>query len=300
MSSAIHGPARVPLTTRFRSLVTTRAAGAAAIVIAILWTIPTFGLLVSSVRTSSDIKTSGWWTALTNPQLTLDNYAQVLFGSGSSGRMIDYFVNSMVIALPAVVIPLVLGAMAAYAFSFLTWKGRDAVFLVVFGLQIVPIQMALIPMLRLSVSLDLSSISPFLPVWLMHAVFAAPLAVFLLHNFMSEIPRELVEAARVDGAGHVVVFTRVIVPLLRPALASYAILQFLWVWNDLLVALTFAGGSQETAPLTVRLAALAGTNGVQWHLLTAGAFVSMVVPLAIFFALQKQFVRGMLAGSVKG
>jgi len=285
---------------RARQALSSRAASAVAVVIAFVWTIPTIGLFVSSIRQPDDIKKTGWWTVFSNPSLTLENYQTVLFGTGSSGRLADYFINSLVIALPSVLIPLVLGLMAAYAFCFLEWKGKDVVFLIIFGLQIVPVQMALIPLLRVSVSIDLSSISPFLPIWIMHTIFAMPLAVFLLHNFMSEIPQELIEAARVDGASEVSILLRVVLPLMLPGIASYATLQFLWVWNDLLIALTFVGGNADAAPLTVRLANLAGTNGVGWHLLTSGAFVSMIIPLAVFFLLERYIVRGTMAGSVKG
>ena len=277
-----------------------RTASAVAVVIAIVWTIPTVGLFVSSIRHQNDIKKTGWWTVFSNPSLTLENYQNVLFGSGSSGRLADYFVNSVVIALPSVLIPLALGLMAAYAFCFLEWKGKDVVFLIIFGLQIVPIQMALIPLLTIAVSVDLNSISPFLPIWITHTIFAMPLAVFLLHNFMFEIPQELIQAARVDGASEVSILLRVVFPLMLPGIASYATLQFLWVWNDLLIALTFVGGNVDAAPLTVRLANLAGTNGVGWHLLTSGAFVSMVIPLAVFFLLEHYIGRGSMAGSVKG
>lgn len=285
---------------RLRQMLATRAASAAACVIALVWTVPTFGLLVSSLRPPGDIKTSGWWRVFVEPVLTIDNYRAVLLGPGSSGQFASHFLNSLVITIPSVLIPLALALMAAYAFCFLEWKGRDLLFLVIFGLQIVPIQMALIPLLRASVGLDLTALSPFLPIWITHTIFAMPLAIFLLHNFMSEIPGEVIEAARVDGAGDVQVLGRVVLPLMLPGIASYSTLQFLWVWNDLLIALTFAGGHGEAAPLTVRLANLAGTNGVGWHLLTAGAFVSMIVPLTVFFLLERHIVRGMTAGSVKG
>lgn len=283
-----------------RQKLANRTASAVAVVIAIAWTVPTVGLFVSSIRHQDDIKKTGWWTVFSNPSLTLENYQNVLFGSGSSGRLADYFVNSVVIALPSVLIPLALGLMAAYAFCFLEWKGKDVVFLIIFGLQIVPIQMALIPLLTIAVSVDLNSISPFLSIWITHTIFAMPLAVFLLHNFMFEIPQELIQAARVDGASEVSILLRVVFPLMLPGIASYATLQFLWVWNDLLIALTFVGGNVDAAPLTVRLANLAGTNGVGWHLLTSGAFVSMVIPLAVFFLLERYIVRGSMAGSMKG
>ncbi|WP_066460771.1 carbohydrate ABC transporter permease [Sanguibacter suarezii] len=267
-----------------------------AILIAILWTVPTFGLFITSFRPQSEIQSSGWWTILANPGLTLDNYEEVLFGS--STNFATYFVNSIVVTLPAVVIPISLALLAAYAFAWIDFKGRNILFVAVFALQVIPIQVTLIPLLTSYVQWGLSG--SFWTIWLSHSIFALPLAIFLLHNFMKEIPASLVEAARVDGAGHVKIFFRVLLPLLAPAIASFAIFQFLWVWNDLLVALTFAGGSTNVAPLTVRIAELSGTRGSSWYLLSAGAFISIIVPLVVFLALQRYFVRGLLAGSVKG
>ena len=267
-----------------------------AILIAILWTVPTFGLFVTSFRPQSDIQSSGWWTILSNPDFTLDNYDEVLFGS--STKFATYFVNSVVVTLPAVIIPISLALLAAYAFAWIDFKGRNILFVAVFALQVVPIQVTLIPLLTQYVQWGLSG--SFWTIWLSHSIFALPLAIFLLHNFMKEIPASLVEAARVDGAGHVKIFFRVLLPLLAPAIASFAIFQFLWVWNDLLVALTFAGGSTNVAPLTVRIAELSGTRGSSWYLLSAGAFISIIVPLVVFLSLQRYFVRGLLAGSVKG
>ncbi|HWJ84602.1 MAG TPA: carbohydrate ABC transporter permease [Cellulomonas sp.] len=269
-------------------------ASAIAVVIAVLWTIPTFGLLVTSFRPRADIRKSGWWTVWQDPSFTFDNYHDVLFGS--STNLSTYFVNSVVITLPAVVIPISLALLAAYAFAWIDFKGRNILFVAVFALQVVPIQVTMIPLLSQYVSAGLNG--TFWVIWLSHSIFALPLAIYLLHNFMKQIPRELVEAARVDGAGHVKIFFTVLLPLLTPAIASFAIFQFLWVWNDLLVALVF--GTTDTSPLTVRVAELAGTRGQQWQLLSAGAFVAMVVPLIVFLALQRYFVRGLLAGSVKG
>ncbi|MHA7134717.1 carbohydrate ABC transporter permease [Oerskovia turbata] len=264
-----------------------------AIIIAILWTIPSIGLLVTSFRPALDIRRSGWWTVWTNPEFTLDNYNEVLFGSAD---LASFFVNSIVITLPAVIIPISIALLAAYAFAWIDFKGRNLLFVAVFALQIVPIQITLIPLLAAYVDADING--TFWTVWLSHSIFALPLAIFLLHNFMKEIPSSLIEAARMDGAGHVKIFFQVLLPLLVPAIASFAIFQFLWVWNDLLVGLTFA--NQDSRPLTVAVADLAGTRGNAWHLLTAGAFVSMIVPLIVFLALQRYFVRGLLAGSVKG
>ncbi|WP_105567806.1 carbohydrate ABC transporter permease [Microbacterium halophytorum] len=283
----------------FKRLVSNRIASVIALVIAVLWTVPTFGLFVSSFRPEAEIKSSGWWHVFTDPQFTLDNYRQVL-GSSSTTDLSGFFLNSIVIAVPATLAPLVLAIMASYAFSVLEWKGRDLVFVGVFALQVVPLQMALIPLLRLFSGSAIADVFPFLSMWVAHTIFGLPLAIFLLHNFMSEVPRDLIEAARIDGAGHVAVFLRIMLPLMLPAIASYAIFQFLWVWNDLLVGLTFSGGSQTVQPLTAALSALTGNRGQDWHLLTAGAFVSIIIPLIVFFALQRYFVRGLLAGSVKG
>jgi alpha-glucoside transport system permease protein len=271
------------------------AASAIAIVIAVLWTVPTLGLLVTSFRPELDIRRSGWWTAFTDPQFTVDNYNEVLYGGTNFASL---FVNSLVITLPAVVIPITLALLAAYAFAWVKFRGRNVLFVAVFALQVVPIQVTLIPLLTLYVDTGLNG--SFWTIWLSHSIFALPLAIFLLHNFMKEIPASLVEAARMDGAGHVKIFFQVLLPLLTPAIAAFGVFQFLWVWNDLLVALTFAGGAQDVAPLTVRLAEMVGTRGSDWYLLAAGAFVSIVLPLMVFLALQRYFVRGLLAGSVKG
>jgi alpha-glucoside transport system permease protein len=271
------------------------AASVIAIVIAVLWTVPTLGLLITSFRPELDIKRSGWWTVLTDPRFTLDNYNEVLYGGTNFASL---FVNSLVITLPAVIIPITLALLAAYAFAWIKFRGRNILFVAVFALQVVPIQVTLIPLLTLYVDAGLNG--SFWTIWLSHSIFALPLAVFLLHNFMKEIPASLVEAARMDGAGHVKIFFQVLLPLLTPAIAAFGVFQFLWVWNDLLVALTFAGGAPDVAPLTVRLAEMVGTRGADWYLLAAGAFVAIVLPLAVFLGLQRYFVRGLLAGSVKG
>ncbi|QAY63873.1 carbohydrate ABC transporter permease [Xylanimonas allomyrinae] len=269
-----------------------------AIILAILWTLPSLGLLVTSFRPSLDIRRSGWWTVVPDllggqAAFTLENYDQAIHGNASLG---EFFVNSFVITLPAVVIPITLALLAAYAFAWIPFKGRSFLFVAVFTLQVVPLQVALVPLLRDYVKIGING--SFWTVWISHSIFALPLAIFLLHNFMKEIPPSLVEAARVDGAGHVQVFFRVLMPLLVPAIASFGIFQFLWVWNDLLVGLTFTRAGSR--PLTVAVAELAGSRGGQWQLLSAGAFISMIVPLVVFLALQRYFVRGLLAGSVKG
>lgn len=290
-----------------RSLLSSRIASGVAIVIALLWTVPTAGLLVTSFRSKSDIDNSGWWTAITDPSFTLENYRTVF--DKSQGDLGTYLVNTIVITIPSVLIPITLAVLAAYAFAWMDFKGRDTLFVAVFALQIVPIQVTMIPLLRLYVNppFGLPSLAGpeapgggFYTVWLSHTIFALPLAIFLLHNFMREIPGELIESARVDGAGHVQIFSRIMLPLMTPAIAAFGIFQFLWVWNDLLVALVFGGGRAEVSPLTNWLASLAGQRGEDWFLLSAGAFVSLVIPLIVFLSLQRFFVRGLLAGSVKG
>ena len=297
---------------RVRRVLSKPWATVASIIIALAWTIPTFGLLISSFRPEQQIKTTGWWTFFADPQVTLENYIQVLQAGNTQLTMAEAFINSIAITIPATIVPLTIAAFAAYAFSWIDFKGRDWLFIFVFALQIVPLQMALVPLLQtFSFWLrpgqawlhDVIPIIPeqnYLPVWIAHTIFALPLAIFLLHNFISEIPRDVIEASRVDGASHAQIFFRIILPLATPAIASFAIFQFLWVWNDLLVALIFSGGTQDVAPLTQRLAEMVGSRGQDWQRLTAGAFVSLVVPLVVFFSLQRFFVRGLLAGSTKG
>jgi alpha-glucoside transport system permease protein len=279
-----------------KTKLTSPAASMIALLIAVLWTVPTLGLFVTSFRPELDIRRSGWWTAFSDPQFSVDNYNEVLYGGGNNFATL--FVNSLVITLPAVIIPITLALLAAYAFAWIKFPGRNILFVAVFALQVVPIQVTLIPLLTLYVDAGLAG--SFWTIWLSHSIFGLPLAIFLLHNFMKEIPASLVEAARMDGAGHVKIFFQVLLPLLTPAIAAFGVFQFLWVWNDLLVALTFAGGAPDVVPLTVRVAELAGTRGSDWYLLAAGAFVSIVLPLAVFLGLQRYFVRGLLAGSVKG
>jgi alpha-glucoside transport system permease protein len=282
------------------------------IVLTVLWTIPTFGLLVTSLRPTGEVATTGWWTFLTHPSVTLDNYHQVLFvgGYGVTNGLMPYLINSLAISIPGALFPLVLASMAAYALAWVKFKGSDVVFFIIFALQVVPLQMSLIPLLQLfngGAHIGSVAIIPalhlngtYFPLWIAHTMFALPLATFLLHNFIAQLPRDVMEAAQVDGANHFKIFRSIVLPLATPALASFAIFQFLWVWNDLLVALTFAGGTPDVAPLTARLAQLTGSLGSHWEVLSAGAFVSIIVPLIVFFSLQRYFVRGLLAGSVKG
>ncbi len=293
---------------RTKKRLTSRGATIAAVVIAVLWTIPTFGLFVSSFRPEQQVKTTGWWTIFSDFQVTIDNYVQVLQAGNSTLNLAGSWVNSIAIAIPATLLPLVIASLAAYAFAWIDFRGKNFLFILVFALQVVPIQMALVPLLStfsrglnifgLQIGEGLDASGTFAQVWIAHTMFALPLAIFLLHNFVAEIPGEVIEAARVDGAGHGQIFFRIVLPLTMPAIASFAIFQFLWVWNDLLVALIFADG--EVAPITKLLAEITGTRGNEWHLLTAGAFISILVPLVVFFALQRYFVRGLLAGSTKG
>ena len=344
--------------------------------ICLLWTIPTIGLLISSVRDRIDINSSGWWTifphkewistekitpdpsvdrnqAMTlsgvtatfeefrqgieqngkryiwignrrigylevqeyrwtaNLGFTLQNYKQVLASgdytatlkngttvTASGDNMYRAFLNSIAVSVPATVIPIGLAAFAAYGFAWMKFPGRKMLFALVVGLLVIPIQVSLIPLLRDFVTLHVNG--TFLAVWLAHTGFGLPLATYLLFNYISELPHEVLEAAYVDGASHFTIFTRLIIPLSIPALAAFAIFQFLWVWNDYLVALVFIGASPTNQLVTQRLAEIVGSRGQSWHLLTAGAFVTMILPLIVFFSLQRYFVRGLLAGSVKG
>ena len=268
------------------------------ILIAILWTLPTVGLLISSFRPAVDLQTSGWWTIFLHPfeaaQWTIQNYQTVLTTEGMGVA----FLNSLLVTVPSVVIPITIAAFAAFAFAWLEFPGRNFLFALVIGLMVVPLHMSLIPMLRVYTALDLNG--TFLGVWLAHTGFGLPLAVYLLYGYISSLPKEIIESAKIDGASPMMIFTRLILPLSVPAVASFAIFQFLWVWNDLLVALIFLGTTNDLAVVTTKLAAMVGQRGQDWEVLTAGAFLTMIVPLVIFFSLQRYFVRGLTAGSVKG
>ncbi|WP_199623605.1 carbohydrate ABC transporter permease [Paenibacillus alkalitolerans] len=349
---------------------------AALALIVLIWTIPAFGLLVSSFRTPDAILGSGWWTVLphreyamaeqiqlpketslrapievpgygtyTNRELlegvpleggqrlvwadrrerllnvetldwtanwsfTLDNYRNVLTGKtfevniGGTTQTVRgdnlsrAFLNTVTVTLPAVVFPILLASFAAYGFAWMRFPGRKSMFVIVIALLVVPLQVALIPVLRDYTTLNING--TYLSVWLAHTGFGLPLATYFLFNFISQLPRDIFESAFIDGAGHYTIFTRLILPLAVPAIASIGIFQFLWVWNDYLVSLVFLGNQPNVQVLSMRLADMVGSRGNDWHLLTAGAFVSMIVPLIVFFSLQRYFIRGLLGGSVKG
>ncbi len=275
----------------------------AVILLTLIWIVPTLGLLVSSFRNFSDIATTGWWTALSPPfHFTLQNYKDVL----DTSNLGTSFLNSLTIAIPATVIPITIAAFAAYAFAWMNFPGRNILFLALIGLLVVPLQVTLIPILQLFTQIHVPVLAPdglngnFLGIWLAHTGYGLPFAVYLLRNFFGSLPSDLFESAALDGASPLTMFFRLALPLSVPVLASLAIFQFLFVWNDLLIALIFLGGSQDVAPLTVTVANLVNSLGQGYQLLTAAAFLSMILPLIVFFALQRYFVRGLLAGSVKG
>jgi alpha-glucoside transport system permease protein len=277
-----------------------------------VWTVPTLGLLVTSFKDDKKILGEAWWISLLHPDFTFANYKGVFLGDGTeslSAGVLPYFINSIVITLPATIFPIAIATMAAYALAWIRFRGSDFLFFSIFALQVVPLQMALIPLLLLftggahigSIPIfpALGIAGDFAGIWLPHTMFALPLAIYLLHNFIAGLPRDLMEAAYVDGANHFTVFRRIVLPLAVPGIASIAIFQFLWVWNDLLVALTFASGTEEVAPINSKLASLVGQYGSGYTQLSAGAFITISIPLIVFFSLQRYFVRGLLAGSVK-
>ena len=367
--------ARPAASKRRKGLTGTLFVNIALALICILWTIPTFGLLISSFRPRDAINSSGWWTVfphydfvtgqtitlprttpldqpisipelgvtVTDDQLregyrlpngsqlrwesrrqrsivvqsnqitadtnfTFQNYRSVIFGQtveadgtvrpDAGTNFGNAFLNSVAVAVPSTVIPILLAAFAAYGFAWMRFPGRRLLFAIIVALLVVPLQIALVPILRDYVRLGING--NFLAIWLAHTGFGLPLATYLLYNYISELPREVLESAFIDGATPLTIFTRLILPLSVPALASFAIFQFLWVWNDYLVVLIFIGSKPDVQVLTMRLADMVGSRGQDWHLLTAGAFISMLLPLIVFFSLQRYFVRGLLGGSVKG
>ncbi|MEP7286625.1 MAG: carbohydrate ABC transporter permease [Chloroflexota bacterium] len=361
--------------TRLRAMLLVNGA---LLLIVVIWTIPTLGILVSSIRTRTDIDNSGWWTVFphvapvqseqlpiptgqstdkpitingvtksfdewragvtmpdgslltwqgtirvgkltrttqqltANTNFTLDNYKQVVSGqkvevrnadgttsSVEGGDMMASFINSLTVTIPSTVFPVLIAAFAAYGFAWMKFPGRRLLFILVVAMLVVPLQIALIPVLRDYVGLQING--TFLAVWLAHTGFGLPLATYLLYNYISSLPRDILESAFIDGASHFTMFTRLILPLSVPALASFAIFQFLWVWNDYLVSLVFLSfTNNDNIVVTMRIVNMIGSRGEDWYLLTAGAFVSMILPLIVFFSLQRYFVRGLMAGSVKG
>jgi alpha-glucoside transport system permease protein len=269
--------------------------------IAVVWLVPTVGLAVTSFRPRPDIASSGWWTTFSNFDFTLKNYDLVL----NANKMAPSFLNSALIAIPSTLLPLFFGALAAFAFSWIRFPFRDTIFLALVALMVVPVQAAFVPTLVEFQDLGefISGRKDFITgtyagLWIAHTVFALPFCIFLLRNFFITLPRDLIEAARVDGASNWKIFFKIVLPLSVPALASFGIFQFLWVWNDLLMALVYIQ-KPDLWPMTIRISQLLSTYGVEFHLLSAGAFLLMIVPLIVFFALQRYFVQGLLAGSVK-
>ncbi len=261
--------------------------------IALVWLVPTVGLALTSFRKRPAIASSGWWHSLTQWDWTLHNYGSVIHATG----MGHAWVNSVIITVPATILPLTLGALAAFGFAWVPFPFRDTLFLLIVALMIVPIQTSLVPLLKLFAQYGHLN-NHYYGIWLAHTAFGLPLAVFLLRNFFVTLPKDLIEAARIDGASNLAIFRRIVVPLSVPALASFGIFQFLWVWNDLLMALIFVSDPSKQ-PMTVRIPYLLSTYGQEYSLLAAAAFLLMILPLIVFFSLQRYFVQGLLAGSVK-
>ncbi|HET9980951.1 MAG TPA: carbohydrate ABC transporter permease [Ktedonobacterales bacterium] len=264
------------------------------VIISLLWSVPTFGLFISSFRPPAAVHSSGWWNGLVPPwQFTIENYQRVLqtqdFGHA--------FINSLIISIPGTIIPVLVAAFAAYAFAWMHFPARDWIFLAIVALLVVPVQMTLIPIFSLLTDVGLTG--SYVGIWLAHTAYGLPFAVYLLRSFFGALPSDLMESARIDGASHMRIFFRILLPLAVPSLASLVIFQFMWVWNDLLVALVLIGGGPN-APMTVAIANLVNSFGTNYEVLTAAAFISMALPLVVFFSLQRYFVRGILAGSVKG
>ncbi len=261
-------------------------------IVAVIWLAPTIGLLVTSFRPRSDIQATGWWETLNTLRFTTENYVSVLNAQG----MFQAFVNNIIISVPSTLLPLAIASLAAYAFSWIKFPLRDTMFLTVIALMMVPAQVAFIPILQLFAQFGFTR--NFIGIWLIHTAFALPFGIFLLRNFFITLPRDLIEAARIDGASRIGIFRTIVVPLSVPAIAAYGIFQFLWVWNDLLMALVFVQ-EPHNWPLTRQISTLLSQYGTEWNLLAAGAFLLMIVPIVVFFSLQRYFVQGLLAGSVK-
>ena len=267
------------------------------VILGLLWSIPTLGLFVDSFRSRDDATTSGWWTALLNPlgtDWTTSNYV----GAWTGQDMSTGFINSLVVAIPATVIPIMFAAFAAYAFTFMNFPFKEFFFLLIIAVMVVPIQVAFQPMLNILGPRGLGISGQYIAVWLLHTGFGMPLCIYVLRNYMSTLPLSVVESAKIDGCSHFQTFWRLVFPMSIPAIAAFATLQFLWVWNDLLIAKLFL--KSENTTVIVKLQQLLGTQGQGTELLTAGAFISMIVPMIVFFSLQRFMVRGMTSGAVKG
>jgi alpha-glucoside transport system permease protein len=270
---------------------------AVVVIICFLWVVPTIGVILTSFRDPETSLSSGWWNLFSHPSqlgsLTFDNYSQAI-GNGHLGNA---FINSLAIALPATFIPILIAAFAAYAFTFMSFPLKDTLFIIIVSLLVVPNFVAMVPLLKIYGDIGLNGKFP--AVWLAHIGFGMSLAIYLLRNYMATLPKEVVESAKIDGASHYATFYRLILPMSVPVLAAFAIFQFLWVWNDLLVALVFIGPG-DNQPITVATTQLLGQQGQGWSLVTAGGIFSMILPVIVFLAMQRFFVRGLTAGSVKG
>ena len=262
------------------------------LVLSVIWILPVLGVTITSLRRPADISASGWWTVLQDPRLTLDNYANVINSLGFGKA----FLNSILITVPSTVLPIAIGSLAAFAFAWLRFWGRRTLFLIVVALMVLPVQAGFVPILQMFSALGLNRW--YVGIWLAHTAFALPFAIFLLRGFFVQLPRELLESAQIDGASRLRTFWQIVIPLSRPALASLAVFQFLWVWNELLMNLIFVSNG-DLQPLTVHTAALLSTYGQQFDILSASAVLLMIVPLLVFLALQRYFVRGIVAGAVK-
>ena len=270
------------------------------IFLAFIWLLPTVGLLITSLREKTEAQTSGWWvifTKFSQQNWTTIAYRDMIHG----GNLATSFISSLAVTIPATILPLLFAAYAAYGFTFMRFKGRELYFSIIIGLLVVPLQAALVPVLKMFISFTDKTGIPlsgqYAAAWIVHATFAMPLAIYILRNYMSTIPVPLIEAARVDGAENFTIFWRLVFPMSIPALASFAIFQFLWVWNDYLIAFVFVGN--EHPVLTYTLLSMLGQHSEGWQTVAAGSFISLSVPLFVFFSLQRYFVRGLTAGAVK-
>ena len=264
-----------------------------------IWSIPTIGLLITSLRLRSEAEISPWWEGFFNPLSTV--WSLEAYENSMESGMLDSLINTFAVTIPATILPLMIAANAAYAFTFLKFKGKELIFAILVGLMVIPLQSALIPVLKGMVwfqkTFDIPLTGTYASAWLVHSAFALPLAIYILRNYMLSLPTSLIEAARVDGASYYQIFWRLVLPMSIPAIASFAIFQFLWVWNDYLIAFIFVG--EQKSVMTYKLLRLLGQYGQGWQDVAAGSFISLVVPLIVFFALQRYFVRGLTAGAVK-